>query len=283
MRDGRPRAETLFVRSWSVCVSVVMLLALTTSACGSGESAAGSRFEAVRPGVLTVATAFLPAPGFWQGRTATAGGFEAGLATALAKHLGLERVAVVQVPFASLVAGKLGGADLALSQLTPTSEREKSVDFSTPYLTAPPGVLALREVDARDVHGLQELHWVTSRASTLTPIVMDRVRPNRDPVIVEDRTQALAVLRSGRAQALMLDLPVALALAAADTARFHVLGQLNGDEGLAAALPSGSHNREVVDSAIHALTADGTIDGLVQRWLGESSDDVPLILTEQLG
>src|SRR3954471_18878355 len=32
---------------------------------------------------------FLPAPGFWEGRPATAGGFEAGLADALAKRLGL--------------------------------------------------------------------------------------------------------------------------------------------------------------------------------------------------
>src|SRR5215218_670056 len=286
MRDARPCPETLRIRSRLSSLTCALFVGATTlalSACSGEESAAGSPFEPVRPGVLTVATAFLPAPGFWEGRTPSGGGFEAGLAGALAKHLGLERVEVVQVPFASLVAGKLGGADLALSQLTPTSEREKSVDFSTPYLTAPPGVLALRNVDARDVHGLQELRWVTSRVSTLTPIVLERIRPHRDPAMVEDRTQALAVLRSGRAQALMLDLPVALALASADTARFHVLGQLDGDEGLAAALPDGSHNREVVDSAIHALTADGTIDGLVERWLGESSDDVPLILTEQLG
>jgi polar amino acid transport system substrate-binding protein len=60
-----------------------------------------------------------------------------------------------------------------------------------------------------------------------------------------------------------------------------VLGQLDGGEDLAGALPDGSPNREVVDSAIRALRADGTIDALASRWLGKSEEDVPLILTEQ--
>jgi polar amino acid transport system substrate-binding protein len=264
----------------SLCAVLLGAALLALSACSSEESAAGSRFEPAKPGVLKVATAFLPAPGFWEGRSVKAGGFEAGLALALAKHLGLDRVEVVQVPFASLVAGKLGGADLALSQLTPTAEREKVLDFSTPYLSAPPGILALRGVEGSDVHDLQELRWVTSRASTLTPVVTDRIRPIRDPVEVVDRTEALAALRAGAAQALLLDLPVALGLARAEPSRFHVLGQLDTDATLAAALPQGSHNVEVVDSAIHSLTADGTIDDLVHRWLGENEGDVPLILTE---
>jgi polar amino acid transport system substrate-binding protein len=253
--------------------------ALTLSACASDRSAAGSSFEPVKPGVLTVATAFLPEPGFWQGRPPTFG-FEAGLAAALARRLGLHGVEVVQVPFAQLVRGKLHGADIALSQLTPTKERERSVDFTTAYLDAPPGVLARKGVEANDVHSLQGLRWVVSRLSTLTPIVIDRIRPRRPPVVVDDRSEALAVLRSGRADALLLDLPVALGLAHADW-RFQVLGQLDGGEDLAGALPNGSPNLEVVDSAIRALQADGTIDQLVSRWLGKSEDDVPLILTEQ--
>jgi polar amino acid transport system substrate-binding protein len=228
--------------------------------------------------VLTVATAFVPAPGFWEGRPPTSG-FEAGLARELAHHLGLKRVEVVRVPFSDIVAGKLHGADLALSQITPTEERAVSADFTTPYLSAPPGVLALRRVDAADVHGLRGLRWVVSHLSTLTPIVRDRIRPTHDPIEVGDRAAALKVLRSGRADVLMLDLPVALGLARAEPARFHVIGQLDGDQGLAAALPDGSPNVEIVDSAIRSLQADGTIDDLVKSWLGESESDVPLILT----
>jgi polar amino acid transport system substrate-binding protein len=260
------------------CAALLACTALLAAGCAGGQGAAGSTFEPAKPNVLTVATAFLPAPGFWQGDPPI-GGFEAGLASALAHRLGLDRVAVVQVPFAALVGGQLRGADVALSQLTPTTEREHSLDFTTPYLTAPPGVLARQGVEAADLESLRDLRWVVSSTSTLTPIVKDRIRPTDPPIVVEDRTAALQVLRAGKADALLLDLPVALGLARDDPPLLHVLGQLSGGEGLAAALPDGSHDREVVDSAIRGLQADGTIDRLSSKWLGDSQD-VPLILAE---
>src|SRR3954452_5744748 len=182
------------------------------TACASDRGATGAPFSPARPSVLTVATAFLPAPGFWRGNPPTKG-FEAALASALAHRLGLGRVAVVQVPFAALVTGQLHGADIALSQLTPTDKRERSLDFTWPYLTAPAGVLARRGVAADDVQELRGLRWVVSRTSTLTSIVRSDIRPSSAPIEVEDRTGALRVLSSGRADALLLDLPVALGLA----------------------------------------------------------------------
>jgi ABC-type amino acid transport substrate-binding protein len=267
--------RTLSARA--VLAAVLGAAVIGAAACSSAHTAGGSTFVPARRGVLSVATAFVPAPGFWEGDPPT-GGFEAGLAAALARRLGLGRVEVVQVPFAEIVRGKLGRADIALSQLTPTKLRERSLDFTTPYLTAPPAVLARRTVQAADVHDLRGLRWVVSRVSTLTPIVMHRIRPTTPPLVVEDRAQALEVLYEGRAEALLLDLPVALGLARAG--RYQVLGQLDGSEGLAAALPAGSVNREIVDSSIRALQADGTIDRLASRWLGKGMDDVPLILTE---
>jgi polar amino acid transport system substrate-binding protein len=249
-----------------------------TSGCSVEKDAAGPSFEPATPGTLTVATAFLPAPGFWQG-VVHRDGFEAHLAAVLAERLGLDRVHVVHVPFAAIVRGDLGGADVALSQLTPTRERERQLDFTTPYLIDSPGILARRGVEAADAKTLRGLRWVVSRASTLTPIVMDAVRPSAAPLVVVDRTQALRVLRRGRADALLLDLPVALGLARAEAARFHVIGQIGDGEGLAVALPAGSRNAEIVDSEVRALAADRTIARLESRWLG-NTDDVPLILTE---
>jgi polar amino acid transport system substrate-binding protein len=245
------------------------------SGCAVESGAAGAKFVPKKPGVLTVATSFVPAPGFWFGPGAKSG-FEAGLARALAQKLGLKRVQLVQVPFAKVTHGRLGGADIGLSQVTPTQERERTASFSTPYLTAPPGVLARSGVDAVDLNGLRGLRWVVGRVSTLTPIVSDVVRPTRQPIVVEDRASEIRVLRTGRADAMMLDLPVALGLARADPKLFHVLGQLSGGESLAAVLPKGSPNLTIVDSSIRALTANGTISSLTSKWLG-SQANVPLI------
>jgi len=54
---------------------------------------------------------------------------------------------------------------------------------------------------------------------------------------------------------------------------------------LAAALPKGSGNVEAVDSALRALSADGTIERLAEEWLhtdvSEGSDEqVPALRTE---
>jgi polar amino acid transport system substrate-binding protein len=264
--------------SWAVALAG-LVAGLALSGCAVEHGAAGAKFAPRKPGVLKVATSFLPAPGFWFGPGAKLG-FEAGLARHLAHKLGLERVQVVQVPFAQLTRGRLDGADIGLSQVTPTSEREETASFSTPYLTAPPGVLARRGVDAVDLKGLRDLRWVVARVSTLTPTVRDVVQPASPPLVVEDRSKAIDVLRSGRADALLLDLPVALGLARAEPGRFQVLGQLSGGEALAAVLPKDSPNLDIVDSSIRALTADGTISRLASRWLGSQSD-VPLILTSQ--
>jgi polar amino acid transport system substrate-binding protein len=259
------------------------LLAVVSFLAGSctDDGSTGS-FTPSHEGTLVVASAFLPSAGFWEGPgAAPTGGFEHDLAAALADRFGLDSVEVVRVGFADLVDGELRGADIAISQLTPTGERDEVLDFSTPYLSAPPGVLVRAGVSARDLFELRELSWVALRGSTLTTVVRGRVRPHEDPRVVDSRSQAFDALRHRRADAMLLDLPVALAQANAAPDEFEVIAQLPEPEGLAIALPDGSPNRTAVDTAVRAFIADGTIDDLSERWLGAplsvGADDVPLI------
>jgi polar amino acid transport system substrate-binding protein len=267
------------------CLIAVAIAGL--AACGSmrGVGSTGT-FRPAQRGTLTVATAFFPAPGFWEGQPAApSGGFEWDLARALAHRFGLASVTVVPVPFGDVIAGHLHGADLALSELTPTAERKKVLDFTTPYLAAPPGVVVRPGTSTPDLAALRSLRWVTLKGSTLTGVVVDEIRPDQHPLEVDSRPQALEAIHTGPADAMLLDLPVALALHRAMPGRYDVSGQLEGSEGLAAALPRGSNNLDAVDTAVRAFLADGTIDKLSNRWLGAKlsvgDQNLPLIRTNQ--
>ena len=170
------------------------------------------------------------------------------------------------MPFSHLVAGDLGGADLALSDITITDERARHIDFSTSYLRAPPAILVRPGTSVADVQAAESLHWaVQTRHDTAERAARNRSAPTKPPQVLDHQREVLLALRVGRANAVMLDLPVALAYARASPHLYEVAAQLPSDDVLAAALPKGSENLEAVDSAIRAMTADGTIERLGRR------------------
>jgi polar amino acid transport system substrate-binding protein len=253
---------------------------------GATGGAAGSFTPRVRA-TLTVATAQVPDPGFWAGTIAhPTGGFEYGLAQALAGRLGLRRVRVVEVPFHDLVLGRLGGADLALSDITITEERAEHLDFSTPYLKAPPSILVRPGTEVADVNAARGLRWAVQHDTTLKAALETSISPTVAPLVFEHQREVLLALRDGRAKAVMLDLPVALAYERESPAAYKVVAQLASEAELGAALPQGSSNAEAVDSAIRGLSAEGAIDRLARRWLhGDIEEggaaDIPELRVEQ--
>ncbi|MDQ7906536.1 ABC transporter substrate-binding protein [Phytohabitans sp. ZYX-F-186] len=250
-----------------------LLVVVLLAGCARGAPAAGE-FRPAVAGELTVATATLPLPGFWE----EPGGFEYGLAEALAGRFHL-RTRVVRVPFERIVSGDLGGADLALSQVTATPDRERVLDFSGPYLAATPAGLARSAIP--DLAAARDTRWAVKRGTTLAAVLTGFVRPSTPPAFTADEPAALTLLAAGSVDAVLLDLPVALVLAHRSDGTLRVAVQVSTDDALAVALPKGSANAEAVDSAVRAFTSDGTIDRLARRWLGadvrDAQADVPVI------
>jgi len=271
------------LRSLGMLLAVLGLCAVACDGC-AGSGAAGA-FTPRTPGTLTVATAQIPDPGLWSGTAEhPTGGFEYGLARALAARFGLAKIKVTIVPFAQLVAGDLAGADLALSDITLTAERARHVAFSTPYLAAPPSILVRPGTVVDDVNSARSLSWAVEAGTTLESALQETIRPYSPPLIRHHELEALAALRTGRVDAVMLDLPVALAYARQSPKTYAVAAQLPSEDVLAAALPKGSENVEAVDSAIRAFNADGTIERLGRKWLDTDlqeghSEHVPALRT----
>jgi polar amino acid transport system substrate-binding protein len=257
-------------------------LAVALGACDDVRDAGEQTFTPATPGVLRVATA-LPAPGYWELEAGTAtGGFEYEIAAALADRFGL-RLEVVDVPIERIVAGDLGGADLALSELTVTAERDEVLAFSVPYYRAGAGVLAREGEEVRDLATARDLSWGSVPGTTGESFVDDVVRPDAHAPYPNELACARAVV-AAEVDACLVDLPTALVLET-EVDGVDTVARFATDEQWAVALPDGApgvgENLVVVDAAIRGLDADGSIADFEDTWLeprfGSDPQDVPAI------
>lgn len=271
------------MRRSRVLLAIVLILA--AAGCSDVQRAASGSFAPATKGTLTVATE-LPVPGFWDGNdpASTSGGFEWGLARALAEKLGL-RLAVREVPFSDIVAGRLDGADLALAQVSDTARREAVADLTVPYDESSPAALARRgtEDDLVDLATAEKQRWVVQAGTTLERYLDDVVRPKQKPLLRSTTAAVVQAVVDGDADVALLDLPAALVVAAKKglvvPARFdHV-------ESTVGVMPAGSRNLEAIDQQLQRLLADGTVDRLRKRWLdpvfATQPKDVPVIVAQE--
>ncbi len=269
------------MRGWACLLLATVILA----GCGDETSSpAAGTFTPGTRGVLTVVTTDVPSPGFWEGSPEhVTGGFEYALAQHMAERFGLRSVAVRTEQFNRIVEGQLGGADLALDLLTPTAERERSLDFSSPYLDAAPTVLVNSDTAVPDLAAAQPLVWGAVRGTTFVGIIDNLIGPDHPVQLYDNNAAMLAALERHEIDALLLDMPLAVETANRSGGRLKAVAQLPGTEIIAAAMPKGSANYQAVDSAIRAFTADGTIDRLLRVWIGEEAANaeksIPLLQT----
>lgn len=231
-----------------------------------------------------MATSAVPSAGFWEGTPSDpTGGFEYELAREFAHRFGLGAVQVRIVHFDRIVEGQLGGADIGLDLITPTPQREEDLEFSAPYLKAAPTVVVRSGTEVPDLAAARELRWGAVRSTTFVGDIENAVAPELPIVIFDGQREMLEALRAGKVDAVMFDLPLAVATARLSRGKLEAAAQLPEHEPISVALPKGSPNRQAVDSAIRAFTADGTIERLLDRWVGseaaEAETAIPLLQT----
>jgi len=264
--------------------ALLALLVLGSGACSEVQQAASPTFAPVTKGTLTVATE-LPAPGFWNGDdpATVRGGFEWGLAQALADELGLT-VSVRQVPFADIVSGRLDGADIAFAQVSATAERKKVVQLTQPYYETSPAALARpdTERDLVDLATAKKQRWVVQEGTTLESYLADVVRPAEKPLVLATTDAVVRAVVDGDADVALLDLPTALTVAREDG--LSVPARFERVEPIVGVLPADSDNGQLVDKALARLLANGTVDRLRTKWLDPvfvvDPDTVPVIIAQ---
>lgn len=268
----------------ALVVALVTTLVNPLSALAS-ECAVGKTID---DGVLTIATGN-PAyfPWVMDNDPSSGKGFEAAVAYEVASRMGFEGDAVkwTSASFDQSIQPGAKSFDFNLQQFSITEEREKVVDFSTPYYSAAMAVLvrkptADKGVDA-SVDSLKTLKWGVDANTTALPMLQSSIKPESDPLLYDDNTNVIEAMKANQIDAALFDLPTALYLSAVVLDDGVVLGQFPADRSetpdqFGLLMEEGNALKACVDEALSAMTADGTLAKIEAEWMQETTG-VPLI------
>ena len=235
--------------------------------------------ETLEPGVLTIATDE-PAYEPWMvdNDPTNKQGFEAAVAYAVAGQLGFgdDQVEWVRVPFTAAIQPGAKTFDFDINQFSITEERKTAVDFSSPYYDVAQAVVVVEGTGAAEATSLADLADVQIGAqvgTTSFAAIEEIIDPAVEPRVFNSNEDAVAAMKNGQIEALVVDLPTAFYLTAVEIEGGQILGQLpptSGDvEQFGLVLDLGSPLTDCVSQAVDALREDGTLTDLEQEWLAD--------------
>lgn len=258
-------------------VAVMTAGAAAAQACHEGKT--------LTEGKLTIATGN-PAyyPWVMDDAPESGQGFEAAVAYALAEEMGFAAGDVVwtRTSFDQAIQPGPKDFDINMQQFSITEARDRVVDFSEPYYTAPMAVL-VRGADglSPDLETLKGLKWGVVASTTALPVIREKIAPDASPLAYDDNANVVEAMKAGQIDAALFDLPTALYLSAVVLEGGQVLGQFDPDESLnpdhfGALMAEGNPLKDCVDTALAALKSDGRLAAIEAQWLQETTG-VPLI------
>ena len=263
--------------------AVVIAAALTLSGCAKSDSATSEESAAscakadlatVTAGKLTIATGE-PAyyPYVIDDKPESGDGFEAAVAYAVAKQLGFtnDEVVWVRTTFDSAVTPGDKTFDFNLQQFSITPERQTAVDFSSPYYTAPQAIVSYKgsKIDGKSsLADLKDAKLGAAVGTTSLDAISTQI--GGKPQVFNDNAAAVSALKNKQIDGLVVDLPTAFYLSGVEVPNGIIVGQLpstgSGDQ-FGLLLTKGSKLTSCVTGAVDAITADGTLATITDKWL----------------
>ena len=277
--------------------AVLIPAALALAACGSDDNSSSSastqastqataadrcqkaNLSLVDSGQLTVATD-KPAypPYFVDDKPSNGQGFESAVAYAIAKQLGFSASEVKWTvePFNSSYAPGPKKFDFDVNQISISPARQKRVDFSAPYYTAPQAVVALKKAGAAGATSLADLKSTklgVQLGTTSLEAVTATIKPSAQPQVFNDSNDVVRALKTGRVEAVVVDLPTAFYLTGAQVENAKIVGQFDapGGDSWGALLEKDSKLTPCVSAAVQKLSASGELKRIEAKWMGAAA------------
>jgi polar amino acid transport system substrate-binding protein len=246
----------------------------TTDACTKDN------LQTQTPGTLTITTD-KPAyePWFVDDDPANGKGYEGAVAAAVAEKLGFtpDEVVWTRTRFDAAIAPGPKDWDFDINQFSITEERKQAVDFSSPYYDASQAVITTGDspaADAASIADLKPLKIGAQVGTTSYDAILAAIDPDEQPAVFNTNDDAKQALENGQIDALVVDLPTAFYITAAELDDGKIVGQLpetgGAQDQFGLVLDKGSALTPCVSAAVDALRDDGTLDRLADEWLSEA-------------
>ncbi|MEZ5079532.1 MAG: ABC transporter substrate-binding protein [Thermoleophilia bacterium] len=274
------------MRSALMSALAVVATATTLVACGSdsetaatvaGTSCAKENLALVSSGTLTIGTD-KPAypPWFVDDDPSNGKGYESAVAYAVAEQMGFTNAEVkwVVVPFNTAISPAKKKFDFDINQVSISDERRQAVDFSSGYYDVRQAVVTYKgsAIDGvTTVEGLKDAKLGAQVGTTSYTAIVDQIAPGKDPAVFDTNDLAVQALKNEQIDGIVVDVPTAFYMAAAQLDNGVIVGQLPGvgdaPEQFGLVLDKASALTGCVSEAVDALRADGTLESLQSEWL----------------
>ena len=258
----------------------------TDEAAAPAESAAttecaSASLQTLEANTLTIATGE-PAYSPWVLNDAPekGEGFEAAVAYAVAKQLGYtnEQVKWVRTTFDSAIAPGPKTFDFNIQQYSITDERKKVVDFSSAYYFSNQSIVSFK---GSKIEGITTIADLKAKGAKLGAAVastsLDTIEQQfgLKAQVFNDNAAAVAALKNGQIDGLVVDLPTAFYLSAVEVPNGIIVGQVenrdSNDQGAGLLLAKDSPLTKCVTSAVDALRDNGELKSITDTWLATSA------------
>ena len=248
-----------------------------SAAAAAGECSPES-LETLEDGTLTIGTDS-PAfePWFTDDDPTNGQGFESAVAYAVAEELGYAEgdVTWTVAAFNSIISPAKKPFDIALNQVSITDERKSAVDFTSGYYTAAQTVITVAgsPIDgATTLADLKDAKLGAQVGTTSLEAIEEVVQPEQEPATFDTNDVAKTQLQNGQVDGIVVDLPTAFYITAAELDEGVIVGQLPAVDGaqqdeFGIVLDKDSPLTACATQAVDTLREDGTLAALEEEYL----------------
>lgn len=238
--------------------------------------------KTVKPGMLTIATD-TPAydPWFSDNDPTNGKGFESAVAYAVAKDMGYptSKVTWTKEPFNSSYQPGPKSFDFDINQISISARRAKAVTFSEGYYSAAQAIVTLKSSSYADATSLAAFAHATLGAqvgTTSLDAITDTIKSSVQPQVFDDTNVAKNALLNRQIDGIVVDLPTAFYITAAEIPSATIVGQFQPETGqqeqFGLLFAKGNPLVACANEALGKLKANGTLASIEKKWLSDAVD-----------